>query len=290
MKHHALSRFPAVALAAGLTFLSTADKASGSVVLTFDDPPVLDAPGGWVVDRYAPAIFQSAIVGGENVLEFGVSQDDRQGLRPSGFTTEFRNTQGRKLEDLPDFNRFASSDFLIPSTIPSGLPMSVGLWNRAGSTYPIIAYHQGISDTFVAPGGSNPYNANFNGDGLYFWITGNGWTPALTTASPGVTRDDFIDLWMTFRVDIDVDTDVFVYSVVDGDGNLLVGDSMPAGGQQNFQELFLNMTNWLTGDPDEPQTFSVFVDNVSYTPEPSRALLISLALVPVLLRRRRAGA
>ncbi len=282
MKHHALSRFPAVALAAGLTLLSTADKASGFVVLTFDDPIQLDpafpsaqnSPAPiWRADRYPAAIFESAILGGENVLEFGVSQNDREGARGS-FNGPFYNFQGYKLT-MPGRNSFISADFYIPSTRPSDLgTVNVGLWGSGSvggtiTAYPIVAY---IADASIDAG-------------FYYW----------EGAWEELVLGTFEDAFYTLRIELDEPNDQFLLSVTNDQGILVADATSAAGGAELIGELFLNLGNTFDqlvapDDPDEPQTFSVFVDNVSYTPEPSRALLISLALVPVLLRRRRAGA
>lgn len=247
------------------------------VVLTFDDPIQLDptypsppdspAPV-WRADRFPAAIFESAILGGENVLELGVSQGDREGAR-GGFNSSFYNFQGYKLT-MPGANSFISADIFIPSARPSDLgAVNVGIWGSgfaAGdvTAFPIIAYRDDpLTDA-----------------GFYYWA--GAWEELVLGA--------FEDAFHTLRIELDQPNDQFLLSVTDEQG-LLVGDATsPAGGAQIINELFLNMANTFSSapdDPNNPQTFSAFIDNVSYTPEPSRAVLVSLSLGAVLLRRCR---
>ena len=56
------------------------------------------ASGCWYTDRYAPGVFATASFGGGSVLQHGVRVADSAANRPSGYSSAFYNTQGRKLD------------------------------------------------------------------------------------------------------------------------------------------------------------------------------------------------
>ena len=60
------------------------------------------APGTWYTDRFAPAGFESQVMfGGDNRLKQTISATDSEAGRPSGFSSSFYNTQGRKYDLNP---------------------------------------------------------------------------------------------------------------------------------------------------------------------------------------------
>ncbi|MAS96536.1 MAG: hypothetical protein CMO55_25385 [Verrucomicrobiales bacterium] len=80
-----------------------------STVETFDDPVLLGVSQGvgvWYPDRYAPDVFESYDLNGENVLRIGIDPGDGAQDRPSQFVSDdpegFYNTQGRQYDLDPE--------------------------------------------------------------------------------------------------------------------------------------------------------------------------------------------
>lgn len=82
---------------------------------SFDQQPVLAATeqaGAYFVDRYPPAVFESAPFQGDNRLHVQISQADSQPNRPPAFSSSFYNTQGR--------------DYLHPDAVTVQIDLHVG--------------------------------------------------------------------------------------------------------------------------------------------------------------------
>jgi hypothetical protein len=85
IRTHLLGAIGAASLLAAPAFAATD---------TFDT--VNTGPGGWHVDRYAPAGFESALFDGDNRLHQTISENDGLVDRPAPYQSAFYNTQGRK--------------------------------------------------------------------------------------------------------------------------------------------------------------------------------------------------
>lgn len=81
----------------------------------------------WAVDRYAPARFENGgtLAGRDNVLVLGVAEADGPAFRPQAQSSNFFNTQGRRLRILDWTSRPFS--FIGSTRIPAGWASSTGL-------------------------------------------------------------------------------------------------------------------------------------------------------------------
>ncbi len=115
--------------------------------VSFDDEPILSdtqAPGVWYRDRYSPCGFERAWFDDDYRLKHSICADDGASYRPSAYSSDFYNTQGRKY-DTPGVTRM-SVDLYIPADWATTGRRMAGFWGTAFdaasaiSLYPIIEF------------------------------------------------------------------------------------------------------------------------------------------------------
>jgi len=129
---------------------------------TFDVNPVLsptNVDGTWYPDRFRPAGFTSAVLGGNNVLKISIDGIADGALnRPGGQTGTFYNTQGRKFNQCGGCVTVMKGDLWIPSDWATDHRRS-DMWASAYdvtntvSAYPILGFRN--------PDAASP--------GIYYW-------------------------------------------------------------------------------------------------------------------------
>ncbi|MCB0200336.1 MAG: hypothetical protein KDI03_09730 [Anaerolineae bacterium] len=135
------------------------------------------APGYWYPDRYPPYAFadDNSTFTGKDVIKHSINIADSAANRPSGYSSTFYNTQGRKYDtSLTGSVQSMSIDMWVDSTWV-GNDRYAGLWStgidgaNAISAYPIIAFR----NSAVTPG-------------FYTWdYTGAGAWVLVQAATPG---------------------------------------------------------------------------------------------------------
>ncbi len=244
-----------------LAFAGLPQEAQGSTVLFQDTFDTVNP--AWVTDRYAPGGFNSASFDGDNRLAITISQSDSAVNRPPSYSSAFYDTQGKKLsvDSAGEPWRLSADLHLSEELLLSDALFRSDLWAYTGLSYPIIGFYQfDVSD---------PYNssaANIT-NGWRIW-DGAGWQDVSAPVTAGWHTLAIEGVQGAFRYYIN---DVLVYTQTGGTG------------QSNLQDIFLQGFNF--GGPD----YTIYWDNVSVQqiPEPSRALLIGLALGSMILRRKR---
>ncbi|MBZ0172587.1 MAG: hypothetical protein K8E66_09435, partial [Phycisphaerales bacterium] len=173
----------------------TVNADAGVCTATFDFNEPFDtavvtgpqAPGVWYTDRYAPAVFENAVFGGDSRLKQGVRSADNQANRPGGYSSSFYNYQGRKIDVGIGIPSTVSIDIYVDSTWLSGT--RAGFWTTMSNgnlTFPIIEYCV------------NGDNGDGNGPtytGFRYWQSGIGWTGTSFENAP-------TDLWYTLEIDL----------------------------------------------------------------------------------------
>ncbi len=102
-------------------------------------------PDCWYTDRYAPAIFESAMFDGDNRLRHGVDMADSEANRPAAFSSAFYNTQGRKYDVNIPVGQTLGADIWVPADAMAN-DRRAGMWgttfngNGDISGYPIIGF------------------------------------------------------------------------------------------------------------------------------------------------------
>ncbi|MCA9950785.1 MAG: hypothetical protein KDE48_14140 [Anaerolineales bacterium] len=205
----------------------------------FASPPPLDSAqkaGYWYPDRYPPAVFESYDFGGEMVLHHGVREADSQANRPAPYSSEFYNTQGRKLDTgLSGNQQSMSIDMWVDATWSSG-EQNPGIWatgfdaSDGISAYPIIAWKN------VAPDPAGFYGWDYFDTGQ--WLL-------LKEAVP----EDY-GAWHTLSFDLNVGTGIEYF--LDGVSLLELADTDTT----QLGNLILNVKNF-------GSDYDVYWDNFS---------------------------
>ncbi len=209
------------------------------------------AAGYWYPDRYPPGVFETATFMGEEVLKHGVRVADSAANRPSGFSSEFYDTQGRKLDtDLSGAKQGMSIDLWLDASW-SGETRYPGIWSTgfdagdAISAYPIIAWRSGLGDP--------------EGDGFYAYDYEVGQWVHLLTPDAG----DF-DAWHELRFELDVGSGVEFF--IDGESLFFFEDTDTVSlgnlilNVKNFAEDYdVYWDNWRVMS-DGPATFEAAID------------------------------
>ena len=220
---------------------------------TFDDPVVTgssQAPGVWYTDRYAPAGFTSPVAfGGDNRLQQSISAADGANSRPSGYSSSFYNTQGRKYDVLPG-SYALSIDLYIPSDWATTGRRMAGIWGTAVDASDTISAFPIVEFT------SDGTGARFQG-----WDSSGG-----SWMSLGLPTGFAYDAWYTLNIDL-VGTN-FEYSVGDAMG------TVPALGSTQIDNTILQGHNTTDG-----VSYDIYWDNLTVTavPEASSFLAVGLA-------------
>lgn len=87
-------------LAFGLVFVAQGSASTYFWQVFNTNPPLApsQAPNAWYPDRYRPNAFDSQNFGGDNRLHLNINAADGLAVRPSGYNSQFYNTQGRKYD------------------------------------------------------------------------------------------------------------------------------------------------------------------------------------------------
>jgi hypothetical protein len=130
----------------------------------------------WSTDRYDPAIFASELFDGDSRLRIGIRQAEAQSNRPSGYSGQFYQTQGKNRPGGVPAPWQVSADLYIPSAnYLTGRPIRTDLWTRDihpvenNSNYPILG--------FIHASPTDPFNPNATDMTSRFraWDSDSGW-------------------------------------------------------------------------------------------------------------------
>lgn len=205
-------------------------------VQRFDsNPPTAasQAPGVWYVDRYAPAVFESAVFDGDNRLKHGLRAADNQANRPGGFSSDFYNYQGRKWDTNVTAGESFEVDLYVDSTWLPGTRASIWATASDGNlTFPIIEY---VVDGDV---GGSPFT------GFRWWQSGIGWTASSLVNPP-------MDQWYTLEIKLTA-TEIEYY--VD---NTLIGTVSNLGASTFINVILQGHNEGTAGEYD------IYWDNLS---------------------------
>ncbi len=194
------------------------------------------APGVWYTDRYAPDSFYVNV---DSVLVHSIDAADGATSRPSGFSSAFYNTQGRKY-DL-NCGQLIQVDLYVPAAWENTGRRMAGVWGTAVdmsssiSGYPIIEF---TSDSI-------PRFRGYEGDGS--WI------------DMGLPCDFAYDEWYTLRMEM-LPNGEFRYSVND---LRITTELHGVNGSVNFTNLILQGHN-----TDAGVTYEINWDNLIYGDAP----------------------
>ncbi len=214
---------------------------------TFDAAPVISAiktDNAWYPDRYRPAGFTNAILGGGNVLKISIDgvADGSVG-RGGSFTGSFYNTQGRKFNQCNKCVTVMKGSLWVPADWQTNKRRS-DMWASAADptttiqSYPILGFRN--------PDGISP--------GIYFWDGNVGWV----NSGVSVTYNQWYNL--EFRL---VGSDI--QYLVNGTN---VG-TVSANGATYFADVMLQAYNF--NDPALPvanqssDSYDAYWDNVATT-------------------------
>lgn len=177
-------------LAAGATLLACSSSASTYFYDPFNVNPNLTS---WVVDRYAPASFDSQPFLGDNRLHIGISAADGLTGRPGGYQYTFYNTQGRQLALGNGTYTSIRAKLYVGSDWSNQLRRS-DMWgvtvdgSNAISGYPIIGFANIDRTALVCRVYTQDIDQNPNNGDQDGWINVNAKVPG------GVTTNRWYDL------------------------------------------------------------------------------------------------
>jgi len=232
--------------------------------VTFDDSLTLEdtqTPGAWYVDRYAPAVFESAEFMGDQRLCHGVDVADNNLGRPGGFSSAFYDTQGRKYDvDMP-IGSTIGIDLWVPAIAETNIRRA-GMWATTYdlsdqiSGFPILGFSSAneAEDALGTP----RFRAFVQDTDL---DANNGITPGWIDLHTLAPSD--LDKWYRFEITLtaaayefriyDVATDVEIASLTDP----------TTFGSVRFGDYILQVKNF----PDPiSETYTMYWDNIELGP------------------------
>jgi hypothetical protein len=185
---------------------------------TFDQNPDL---GVWVVDRKEPACFESVVFDGDNRLRLCIDASDAD-------ASPFHNTQGRKVDPLPQLMTSAEIDLYVPTDWATTNRRMAGFWLESDTgSFAIIEFNSGspgFESTSDDPAGAGPPEPRFRA-----WSSAVGWVDM------GLPTGFAFDQWYTLSMNIVGDN--FTYEV----GDLYL--ELPSLGSAYFDAVFIQGYN-----------------------------------------------
>lgn len=241
----AIQILAALVLVLGGALTATSVLAMNSYLAdSFDSSPILaevDTDGAWYVDRYPPAAFESANVMGKNVLKISIDANDGAQLRPSGFSSGFYNTQGRKFNQGGLGVTFVKGDLYIPADWATKHRRS-GIWATAFDESNAISYYPIIS--FRNVDGNSPTLSYWDGSGDGSWVE---------LGPPAV-----YDSWYTFEIRLEGSE--AIYLIDDAEVGRLDSGGSSYLGNIIMQAFNFNDTN--LGASFNNESYDAFWDNL----------------------------
>jgi hypothetical protein len=235
----------------------------------------------WVVDRYAPAAFQTAYFLGDNRLQITIEQTGSTVNRPSAFNASFYNTQGeqRPGDILGEWSLSAEVYISSAYDTTTGQLVQSELMAESGDD-PSTGEYAIFGFTNASP--TDPLNPEASDRSFRFQIfdggdTDGGWYDV------GLPTGFTFDAWHTLEF---TDTGTDFEFLLDG---VAVFDEPTTTGE-DLQTAFIEAYNFGQTGAGGLNSYSVYWDNLTAVPEPTNfALAAGLGTLGLVWIRRRAS-